>query len=379
LCLSVAPGSLGFVLLQASQFCNLNCDYCYIPATERTQYKFMALEDVKTIFKKIFTSSFLSPDGLTILWHAGEPLAAPISYYEDIIGCLTDLKNELLGISYELSFDMQTNGTLLNDAWIDFIKKHRIGIGISCDGPQFLHDRNRRFWKGQGTFEQVLTGIQLLKENNIDFGALAVITPETLAHPDEFIQFFIDMKIPHLGLLPQTPALPGQNMSISKQEFYEKSLSFVRRIVQILEHSSYKVGIRELDIVARELFQQSHEYFIETEPFTSISIDINGNFSTFSPDLLGAPSKKYNNFIIGNLLQDTLESAAQTELFKTIYQDIQRGVDVCRSECDYFSICRQHTPSDKYAEHVAFNVSETYACIFSQKVITDVLLDKCGV
>ena len=67
------------VVLQPTPFCNINCRYCYLP--QRDAKTVMALHTVTTIFEKIFASGWSSPY-LTVIWHAGEPLVLPPSYYQ---------------------------------------------------------------------------------------------------------------------------------------------------------------------------------------------------------------------------------------------------------------------------------------------------------
>jgi uncharacterized protein len=70
---------ISLLVLQPSPFCNINCDYCYLP--NRSSKKRMPLGIVGATIEKVFEADLvLGP--LTVIWHAGEPLAVPISYYE---------------------------------------------------------------------------------------------------------------------------------------------------------------------------------------------------------------------------------------------------------------------------------------------------------
>jgi len=52
---------------------------------------------------------------------------------------------------------------LLNQAYCDLIKAFRVRMGVSVDGPEFLHDRHRVSRSGKGTFSQVMAGGALLQ------------------------------------------------------------------------------------------------------------------------------------------------------------------------------------------------------------------------
>ena len=51
---------------------------------------------------------------------------------------------------------LQTNGTLLNEEWCQFLAKHKFLVGLSLDGPEYIHDRYRVDRGGQPTFHKVL-------------------------------------------------------------------------------------------------------------------------------------------------------------------------------------------------------------------------------
>ncbi len=72
-------GPISLVVIQPTSFCNLDCDYCYLP--DRHLNNRLSLDLIEPIFKSIFTSPFFQ-DEIEICWHAGEPLAVPISFYK---------------------------------------------------------------------------------------------------------------------------------------------------------------------------------------------------------------------------------------------------------------------------------------------------------
>ncbi|GLV55776.1 hypothetical protein KDH_26200 [Dictyobacter sp. S3.2.2.5] len=70
---------------------------------------------------------------------------------------------------------IQTNGTLLNRAWAKVLLKHQVRVGVSMDGPEELHNTYRVDHKGQGSYENVVRGLNVLREENVPFGILSVI------------------------------------------------------------------------------------------------------------------------------------------------------------------------------------------------------------
>lgn len=68
------------LIVQPTPFCNINCRYCYLP--DRANRKRMDIKTVSQIFQRFFTSRFVNSQ-VTVVWHAGEPLVLPISYYAE--------------------------------------------------------------------------------------------------------------------------------------------------------------------------------------------------------------------------------------------------------------------------------------------------------
>jgi uncharacterized protein len=110
------------------------------------------------------------------------------------------------------------------------------------------------------------------------------------------------------------------------------------------------------------------------EPFGMVNIDCHGNVSSFSPELLGYKDTKYNDFIVGNILSESLQDMLRSPAMQAMTRDIAAGVAMCRKECDYFSVCGGGAPVNKLAENGSFASSRTAFCSLVQIVPTDLIL-----
>ena len=174
--LQFAPIEL--VVVQATSFCNMNCRYCYLTEETRKATAKISLPQIESYFSKIFQSRFLA-DRIVVSWHSGEPLTLGTDYYEEVFKCITKIADEVCDSPVEILHDFQSNGTLIDEKWCQFFRKYSktVTVGISCDGPSSMHDFYRLDWKGSGTFNRTLRGIDLLIKHNIKFGLIAVVTP----------------------------------------------------------------------------------------------------------------------------------------------------------------------------------------------------------
>src|SRR5262245_66511286 len=105
------------LIIQATPFCNIDCSYCYLP--QRTSRERMREATLRQLFVKVFASPALGNE-LRVLWHAGEPLVAGVGYYQRAFQLIGDLNHR--GVRINHSF--QTNGTLLDQQWVDLLRAH---------------------------------------------------------------------------------------------------------------------------------------------------------------------------------------------------------------------------------------------------------------
>src|SRR5262245_28300326 len=177
-------GPLELLVVQPTPFCNIDCSYCYLP--DRQSTKKLSPEVLAKALSWVFSSGLVRQP-FTLLWHAGEPFVLPASYYAHA----TELLHRHNTTGIEITQSFQTNATLIDPAWCDFLIEHHINLGVSIDGPAFLHDRHRRTRSGAGTHERAMRGLALLRERGIPYYVLSVLTADSLLYPDELFDFYV--------------------------------------------------------------------------------------------------------------------------------------------------------------------------------------------
>jgi uncharacterized protein len=159
------------VYFNPTERCNLNCSYCYLPETMRREGKTMTAEELgRSLDKLLIYFREIQPPGVRpqLIFHGSEPLLAKDAVFPGIER-----------FSEDFVFGIQTNATLLDDEAIEFFKKHRVGIGISLDGPDAgVADATRKNWRGTGCYGQVTKVLEKLAS----YPAFNVITTVTSAN-----------------------------------------------------------------------------------------------------------------------------------------------------------------------------------------------------
>jgi uncharacterized protein len=332
----------------------------------------MEQSTIAALFKKIFATSW-TRGGLTVIWHAGEPLVVPVSFYETAFAAIEALRPAALQIRHSI----QTNGMLITPQWCDLFKKWDVGVGVSIDGPKHLHDAHRVTRTGRGTFDKTLAGIRLLQQENVPFHVISVLSREGLNAPQEMLDFYLAENIDNICF--NVEESEGDHVSglFAGDDAQDAFKRFLREFWQLSRRSGKIRFIREVDGMLPRVFrpEQSGMRNSQVEPFGMINVDCHGNVSSFSPELLGLKNTAYDNFIVGNINAQSLEDMLDSESMKVLSRDIAAGVQACRDDCEYFSVCGGGAPVNKLAENGSFKSTRTAFCGLTQMVPIDLILD----
>ena len=350
------------LILQPTPFCNIACDYCYLP--DRNSTARMGMATVRLAAERLRDDGLAGPE-LTVVWHAGEPLTNSPAFYEEAVGVI----REVFGSACEVSHSIQTNATLIDDKWCELFKRHGIRIGVSVDGPADLHDAHRRTRTGHGTHERVLRGMSRLRAHGIPFHAIAVVTAATFGQADAFYDFFLEQGVSEIGCnYDEAEGLHEQSSLVGQEPAHAV---FVARLLERSTASSHELRVRELAMALHLIAQPLPTYRwqgqdwpenAQTLPFALITVAHNGDFSSFSPELLGQPSVEFGNFILGNVATAGYFDSACSERFDRLWGGIVHGTRECERSCAHYGFCGGGAPANKLYENGDLSSGETLYC-----------------
>jgi len=376
------------IVVQGTPLCNLNCQYCYLSEATRRSNRRIGLPQLSRYFSKILSSHYVT-DGFVVSWHSGEPLVLGTEYYESAITEISRLAKQLQGPNFEILHDFQTNGTLIDEEWCSFFSKHRdkVTVGVSCDGPGDMHDVYRRDWRGAGSFDRTVKGMELLVSHSIPFSLIAVVSPQTLAYPDEFYNFFYSYRS-HITEfrfnLLEEPSSSGEFcFERSSDQFY----AFLKAILDKVESEDAQddlLNIKNFSYFYQRLLAPPAERAKQTSehmsrPFRAFNIEANGDVSTFyagvaldeTPDVYGDG----NGLVIGNLNHQSLDELASSEKLARLMKDFERSHAACQDTCPYFALCPGGFNLTKFKRYGSFEVADTPECDVLVQTFSDALMD----
>lgn len=351
-------GPTRLVIIQPTSFCNIDCSYCYVP--DRNIKGVMDFEMLEKVFERLVDESMLS-SRCSVVWHAGEPLTAGKRYMERAFA----MAHDMLSPHCKVQLTVQTNATLIDQEWIDIFRKYNVRVGVSLDGPRWLHDRHRKDRQQRGTFDSSVRGLKKLIDAGVENYILAVVTKSTLKVAEEFYSFFADLGVADLGLIPEE--VDGINLSsslegsIALKEFE----NFVDRLHEAYINNNRKPEIREFRGVREALFYTPPIDSItnnKTTAFHILTVARDGTYTTFSPELAGMQSVDGESYALGNIMYDPIRQSVETEKFKLFYSAFIKGVQLCQTDCRWFALCGGGLPSNKIAEWGRLDVAETMSC-----------------
>jgi uncharacterized protein len=163
--------------------CNLLCTYCYKTGAHKRQA--IPLAAGKAALDFLFENS---GSKLSVNFFGGEPLLA----FDRIENLIIYARDKSIKEKKQVSFSVNTNGTILNKKIILFLRQHKGGIVLSLDGTPEVHNHNRKTLDGSGSYNLLEKNIPLLLEEPRQVHVRMTVTPDTVDYLFESVKFVYD-------------------------------------------------------------------------------------------------------------------------------------------------------------------------------------------
>jgi uncharacterized protein len=168
-----APLAFHVMAKPTGAVCSLDCEYCFFLSKEMlypgSRFR-MAADLQETYLRQLLEAHARAPE-VVVAWQGGEPTMMGLDFFRRAI----DLQRQYARPGQRVLNTIQTNGTLLDDAWGQFLRASEFLVGISIDGPAEMHDAYRVDKGGKPTFGRVMAGLEVLKRHGVDWNVLTTI------------------------------------------------------------------------------------------------------------------------------------------------------------------------------------------------------------
>lgn len=270
----------------------------------------------------------------------------------------------------KISNDLQTNGTLLNDEWCEFLSENHFLVGLSIDGPEMLHNAYRTNRAGRGTFKQVMNAVELLHKHQVNFATLTCVNNLTSRNPLEVYRFLRDeVRSPQMQFIPIVEQKTFRTTAPQKWQPQEQLKQGDKRLIP-----GHKDSVMEPWCVADEawghfliavfdewikndigkVFVQYFEASVEAwmgraNPLCTLG-EVCGKGLAMEPngDVFACDHYVYPEYKVGNIHHDKLDELAYSkEQQKFGFAKSRLLTQQCR-DCEYQFACYGECPKNRF-------------------------------
>ena len=324
--------------------CNMDCTYCYYLQNrkiypEETNFRMSDELLEEYIIQHIRASQ--GPD-IFFSWHGGEPTLAGLEFYQRVV----ELQIKHLPENSRIINGLQTNGTLLNHEWCQFLKKENFIVGISLDGSEKYYSVNRFRKNGKSCFKEALQGYQLLIDYGIPFEILCVVNSANVYYPLEVYRFFKQLNAKFITFLPLVEKQTLTSKRVSERSVEAKAFGeFLCTIFD--EWKANDIGEIKIQIIEEALrtaFNLEHTLCIFKKTCGGVPvIEYNGDF--YSCDHF-----VHKEHLIGNIRTAPLNSLLQSPAQLSFGQDKLNSLPEYCLKCEVVEMCNGACPKDRFIE-----------------------------
>ena len=170
-----------------SSVCNLDCTYCFYLSKEKLKGGPGAGRMSEATLEKFIRQYIdgVTGDEVVFTWQGGEPTLRGLDFYRKVV----QLQKQYAKPHQRIENDLQTNGTLLNREWCEFLHQNRFLVGLSIDGPREFHDRYRISKNASPTFDKVFEAARLLRDHGVRFNTLTCVNRFNAKYPLQVYRF----------------------------------------------------------------------------------------------------------------------------------------------------------------------------------------------
>jgi uncharacterized protein len=358
--------------------CNLDCQYCFFLSKEvlYPNSQFRMTDDLLKIYIRQILDAQPTPE-VSLNWQGGEPTLMGLDFFKQSVEYVEKYKKT----GQKLLYTIQTNGTKIDNEWASFFKQNNFLVGLSLDGPKELHDIYRVNKGGQGSFDQVMRGWEILKKHTVDVNILCTVNAANGDHPLEVYHFFRDeLNGQYMQFIPIVERATAETLALANQGWSEhpgsdrplytqngdlvtersvKPDQFGRFLISIfnewIKGDVGKVFVQSFDVALANWLGQPSLCIFQRTCGESLVLEHNGDL--YACDHFVEPA-----FLLGNIKKthmiDLVSSNQQHKFGQDKYDSLPQ---YCR-ECEVLFACYVECPRNRFIHAPSGEPGLNYLC-----------------
>jgi uncharacterized protein len=270
-------------------------------------------------------------------WQGGEPTLMGLDFFKKVV----ELQTKYAPPNSIINNGLQTNGTLISSEMAKFFADYKFLLGVSLDGPAYIHDYYRKSIGHTSTHSSVLRGIEHLQQQNVEFNILVLVSNKSVKKASEIYNYLRDKGFFYHQYIPCVEFDANGNLkpfSITGEDWG----NFLRELFEEwIKSDVNRVSIRLFDSILNYLVNDTYsvcymgnnccQYFVVEYDGSVYPCDffvhddlLLGNINTNSwADLLKSPIYDYFGSQKNNLIDECYSC---------------RFITLCHGDCQKFRI-----------------------------------------
>jgi len=367
--------------------CNLDCSYCFYLEKERLYPGADSFRMKPEVLDAYVRDYIAAQPGETVsfAWQGGEPTLAGLDFFRRAVAL-----QQQHAAGRRIENALQTNGTLLDDAWCEFLREHHFLVGISIDGPAHLHDAYRVDKAGRPTFAQVAAAIELLKKHGVEFNTLTTVHRRNSRQPLEVYRFLRSIGSGYLQFIPivernaTASAAEASGLWLAPPPDHEEAAALDTQVtewsVRPADYGNFlcaifdewvqrdvgKVFVQQFDAALANWVGQPASVCVYSENCgRALAIEHNG-------DVYSCDHYVYPRYKLGNLLNEPLAAIVDSPRQRDFGQAKSATLPRYCRECPVRFACHGECPKHRFLRTPDGEAGLNYLCAGYKKFFTHI-------
>lgn len=346
----------------AGPVCNLDCDYCYYLEKDALypgkKFNLSSFRMKDEVLEKLIRDYIQAQPQKRIefIWHGGEPTLLGVDYFRKAVEI-----QKKYAEGKEIANSFQTNGTLIDDNWAEFLAENNFLCGLSIDGPKPFHDNHRRFPNGQGSWEKVVECAHIFRKHGVEFNTMSVVNASNSKQPVAVYEFLKELGSRFMQFSPiaERIALDDREELSIVGNTYSKETAIMSENVSAVDWGNFLCRIfdkwvkTDVGTYFVNYFDNTLAAYVGQMPslcsmaqYCGCSLAIEHNGDAYCCDHFVFPEHR-----VGNILETNIGEMAKSD--KQLFFE-QRKADTLSQQCKgcpYLKACGGDCPKNRFIKN----------------------------
>ncbi len=352
---------INLLIKPASSACNMRCSYCFYNAIAQNRENafegMMSLDTLETIVKEALETA---EGHCSFAFQGGEPTLRGLDFYKSLIVMVKKYNQKKLSVNYAI----QTNGILIDDQWATFLAENHFLVGLSLDGPEEIHNLNRRMQNDDVSYNNVIKAARLMTKHKVDFNILCVVTGRGAKRIEKIYNFFKKQGYQYIQFIPCLEPLETKrgtsDFSLSIKEFEAYLITLFDLWYNDFVKGKY-ISIRHIDNLINMIRGIPPELCSMTGCCT-VQYVVEGDGGVYPCDFY-----VYDHWRLGTIGKDSLVEMRNNDIAKRFIEESFVLPAKCAS-CIHLSLCRNGCRRDRVEEEKINYYCEAWENFFNYAI-----------